>query len=162
MTPHIRPARLADAFAIAHVHHGAVHGLAAAHYPPELRHQWARPVDRARAERMFGEAEAGGAVQLVAELEGAIVGVANVLPAASEIVACYVLPAAARRGVGSRLLAEMEAIARRAGCAHLALRASLNAADFYRAHGYIETGRGEHRLADGAPMAAVFMRKDLG
>lgn len=162
MTLSIRPARLADALAIAHVHHGAVHGLAAAHYPPELLEQWARPVERARAERMFSEAAAEGAVQLVAELEGAIVGFANVVPAAGEIAACYVAPAAARRGVGSRLLAEMEAIARRAGGTHLALRASLNATDFYRAHGYIETGRGEHRLAGGAPMAAVFMRKTLG
>lgn len=36
----------------------------------------------------------------------------------------------ADRGVGTKLLAEMEAVARRAGCNHLTLRASLNAKSF--------------------------------
>jgi putative acetyltransferase len=157
----IRLARLADALAIAYVHHSAVHAIAPEHYGQAVLEQWAPPVELARSERLYREAQEDGAIQLVAELDAAIVGFGNVAPGSSEIVACYVAPAAGRQGIGARLLAELEAVALRAGCESLTLRASLNAANFYRAHGYYKTGSGEHRFANGARMAAMFMRKDL-
>ena len=41
------------------------------------------------------------------------------------------------------------------------LDSSLAAVDFYRANGFAETGRGEHRLRAGGVMACVFMEKNL-
>jgi hypothetical protein len=38
---------------------------------------------------------------------------------------------------------------------------SFAAVKFYRAHGFRETGRGDHRLRSGSLMPCVFMRKDL-
>jgi len=34
-------------------------------------------------------------------------------------------------------------------------------ARYYKANGFEEVGRGQHRLASGRPMACVFMRKTL-
>lgn len=157
----IRPARLSDVLAMAQVHHGAVHGLAGSHYSADLLAQWAPPVSLARAERLYREAQDSGAIHIVAETDGEIVGFGVVAPERSEIIACYVAASVARSGVGSALLGELEALARAAGCDHLSLHASLNAKGFYRAHLYRETGRGEHQFASGARMAAVFMRKDF-
>jgi GNAT superfamily N-acetyltransferase len=157
----IRPARLADAFDIATVHHGAVHAIAPQYYGPDVLDQWAPPVSLDRCERLYRDAQDSGTIQLVAELDGAIVGFANFRPAGNEIAACYVAPGLTGRGIGAQLLAELETLARRAGCTYLKLRASLNAKGFYRAHLYLETGRGEHRFANGGYMAAVHMRKSL-
>ena len=123
--------------------------------------QGAELVNLTKAEQLYRKAQDGGAVHLVAEIDGAIVGFANVAPETNEISACYAAPNMARRGVGSVLLARMETIAHQAGCDHLTLRASLNAKGFYRAHGYVETGRGEHEFPSGARMAAAFTRKDF-
>ena len=87
----------------------------------------AEPVNLTKAEQLYRKAQDGGAVHLVAEIDGAIVGFANVAPETNEISACYAAPNMARRGVGSVLLARMDTIARQAGCDHLTLRASLNA-----------------------------------
>lgn len=141
------------------MHQRAVHELAAGFYAPEVLMQWAGPVSLTKAERLYREAQDDGATQLVAEQDGAIAGFANLFSHRSEIAACYVAPARARRGIGSLLLGEMERIARGAGCDGLSLKASLNARAFYRAHSYIENGRGEHVFANGGRMAAIFMHK---
>jgi ribosomal protein S18 acetylase RimI-like enzyme len=73
----------------------------------------------------------------------------------------YVRGAAARRGIGSRLLALAEADAVSRGATSLHIEASLAGVDFYKANGFVETGRGETRLGSGRPIACVFMRKDL-
>jgi GNAT superfamily N-acetyltransferase len=76
-------------------------------------------------------------------------------------VGVYVRGIAARRGIGSALLrmAESSAVAARAGSVRL--DSSLAAVDFYKANGFVETGRGEHRLRQGRTMACVFMHKNL-
>ena len=69
---------------------------------------------------------------------------------------------AARRGIGSALLRSAESSASAAGARSVQLDASLAAVDFYKANGFVETGRGAHRLRLGRrTMACVFMRKDL-
>ena len=76
-------------------------------------------------------------------------------------VGVYVRGSAARVGIGSALLraAELSAIA--AGAASIQLDSSLAAVEFYKANGFEEIGRGEHRLSSGQTMACVFMRKSL-
>jgi GNAT superfamily N-acetyltransferase len=64
-------------------------------------------------------------------------------------------------GLGSRILAaaESEAVAR--GCEQMVLSSfTFQAPDFYRRHGYVETGRTEGLPVRG--MADVHFRKDLG
>jgi ribosomal protein S18 acetylase RimI-like enzyme len=156
----IRPARLSDALAIAALHHVAVHGLAAAHYPREVLTQWSPPVTLSRAERLYRETQDDGGLTMVAERDGNIVGFGVAIPGAGEISACYVAPDATRQGVGRLLLRAMEAAIAAEGVHELRVRASLNAKNFYSAFGYHVSGRGEHRFEDGTPMVVAFMRKD--
>jgi len=76
-------------------------------------------------------------------------------------VAVYVRGRAARAGVGSALLRSAEASAFNAGAKTIHIDASLAAVEFYKANGFDEVGRGEHRLWSGRAMACVFMRKSL-
>ena len=73
----------------------------------------------------------------------------------------YVRGAVTRRGIGSALmrLAEAHAIAR--GARSIRIEASLTGLEFYRAHGFVEIGRGETHLRSGRPIACVFMEKQL-
>src|SRR3989442_970369 len=75
--------------------------------------------------------------------------------------AAYLMCTAAVRGIGSALfrLAEADAIAMGATSIHV--EASLAAVAVYRANGFEEVGRGNHRLRAGRDMACVFMRKTL-
>jgi putative acetyltransferase len=100
-------------------------------------------------------------IRLVAELDGELVGIGALVLAESELRACYVVPDAARRGVGSALVAEIERTARHHRLTHLELLSSLTAEPFYRALGYEVEGRVEHVLGSGGRMAAVKMRKTL-
>jgi hypothetical protein len=43
----------------------------------------------------------------------------------------------------------------------LRLDSSLAAVDFYKANGFVETGRGDHQLRTGRMMTCVFMQKNL-
>jgi putative acetyltransferase len=76
-------------------------------------------------------------------------------------VAVYVRGKAARFGIGSALLRSAEASAVGAGATGIHIDASLAAVEFYKANGFEEVGRGEHRLWSGRAMACVFMRKNL-
>jgi len=81
--------------------------------------------------------------------------------AVERLRACYVAPAAARRGVGAALVAEIERIARVHGLADLRLESSLTATPFYAALGYIAVKPGALFIAPGVPMTTLEMRKLL-
>ena len=81
-------------------------------------------------------------------------------PSRNELRAVYVKPNSIGR-IGRALLAEVEKRALNAGAEFLVCDASLSAEAFYRANGYTEEGRGQHRLRSGELMECVFMRKDL-
>jgi ribosomal protein S18 acetylase RimI-like enzyme len=72
-----------------------------------------------------------------------------------------VAPAAARRGVGTAIVTEIERIAREHHLDHLRLDASVTAEPFYSALGYEVESRHDFFLRAGLPMAAVQMRKRL-
>lgn len=159
MTIAIRPARLADALGMATVHHAAVHAALPGVYDRAVRDNWAPPVDLARAEQLYREAQEDGELSFVAEIEGEIAGFVLIHPGRGELAACYVAPEAARRGIGRALCRAAEEAAM--GCLGLRVRSSLNAEAFYRSLGFVAVSRGESRFADGTPMPVVFMRKAL-
>ena len=141
------------------IHSRAIRGLAAGHYPAEVIDKWvvAPTPENVRALMRNDEGE----IRLIAELAGEPVGIGALVPANSELRACYVVPEAARRGCGSALVREIERIAREQGVERLDLAASLNAEAFYAAHGYGVRQRSEVVLGNGQPMAAVWMTKRL-
>lgn len=66
-----------------------------------------------------------------------------------EVTGVYVHPDCAGRGVGTRLLCELETRARDAGLASLGLSASLNAVAFYDARGYQRVTEHDHEFSAG-------------
>jgi putative acetyltransferase len=99
--------------------------------------------------------------RLIAELDGEPVALGAIVLSGAELRACYVVPEAARRGVGTAVVREIERIAEENGLERLELLASVNAEPFYVSLGYESGERTEHVLRTGQPMAAVKMTKTL-
>jgi putative acetyltransferase len=119
-----------DARTFLEVHHAAVRGTAAQDYPPQVVADWAPiPVTNKNVERFLAHLD--GEIRLVAEIDGTIVGIAALVLADCELRGCYVAPEAARKGVGSALVREIERIARDHGLAYLQMDSSVTAEPFY-------------------------------
>lgn len=159
----IRLAAPSDAQAMALAHRDSIRSLGGRFYPAPVLDDWAHGL----AASVYIRAMTRGEVFFVAT--GTIDGTASVLGFASDYcregsthgTSVYVRGAAARRGIGSALFRRAEAHAVANGAASLEIEASLAGVDFYAAHGFVETGRGETRLKSGRPIACVFMRKPL-
>jgi putative acetyltransferase len=156
----VRPMQADEARRFLEIHHASVRGLAVDDYPPSVIDAWASPITDERLQRFLQNRD--GETRLIAELDGVPVGIGALVAANSELRACYVLPTAARRGIGTALVAEIERIAREHGLDHLTLESSVTAEPFYTALGYGVEKRGEHRIAPGVNMTAITMRKELG
>jgi putative acetyltransferase len=148
-----------DARRFLEIQAAAVRGLAARDYPASVIQAWAAQSTDEAIERFLANREGG--LRLIAELDGRAAGIGEIVVETSELRACYVDPSAARRGVGTAIVAEIERIARSHHLDHLHLEASVNAEPFYRALGYEVEIRHEFTLSSGVAMAAVQMRKRL-
>jgi putative acetyltransferase len=138
----------------------AVRGLATNDYPASVIEAWAPlPVTDDALARFLRNGD--GEIRLIAAIDDEQVGIGALVIANSELRACYVAPGAARRGVGTAIVAEIERIAREHGLTYLELESSVTAEPFYAALGYAVEHRGEHLIAPGVPMAAITMRKPL-
>lgn len=158
----IRRANASDANDIAAAHLDSISSIGALFYPAETVNDWGAGLTR----ELYVKAMERGEVFYIAV--GAIDGKPVVLGFASHRVeaqqhraAVYVRGKAARRGIGSALFRAAEAAAISAGASSIHIDASLTAVEFYKANGFEEVGRGEHRLRSGRSMACVFMRKAL-
>jgi L-amino acid N-acyltransferase YncA len=153
----IRPAHRGDAAAIMRVHREAIFAKAAGHYAEQTLAAWGREVTAERVARMQDEIANPEFRVLVAEAGGEVIGFAVAVPARNQLRALYVKPNAVGR-VGSALLRELETLAFQTA-EFLSCDASLNAAEFYRAHGYTEQGVAEHVLSSGAVIPCIRMKK---
>jgi len=137
----------------------AIRGLAVNHYPQDVIDRWVVPVtDESVRDLMLNPDRE---IRLIAELDGAPVGIGALVVERSELRACYVSPEAARRGCGSALVREIERLARANGLTRLELASSINAEPFYGSHGYEVRERSDVVLPSGYRMAAVWMAKTL-
>jgi putative acetyltransferase len=141
------------------IHSRSVHGLASGAYPRNVIEAWAQPPTAENLRRLSENADQE--IRLIAELDGVPVGIGALVLRESELRACYVTPDAARKGVGTAIVKEIERIASANNVTCLVLEASVNAETFYRAMGYVVISRGEHMLRSGDKMAAVKMHKLL-
>jgi putative acetyltransferase len=155
----VRPMRPDEGHTFLDVQSRSVRGLASGVYPPEVIAAWAQPPTTENLRR-FAE-NVDEEIRLIAEVDGVPVGLGALVLRNSELRACYVVPEAARKGVGTAIVNEMERIARANNIACLELYASVNAESFYATFGYGVITRGEHVLRSGERMAAVKMRKIL-
>jgi N-acetylglutamate synthase-like GNAT family acetyltransferase len=136
--------------------------VANAFYSPDILAAWSEKLGKPETISKHEAAIASGAeFVLVAEADGRLMAFGAIIPGTGELRAVYVAAAAKRSGVGSLILAALEAEARRLGIADLHMDASLSAVNFYRAKGFQEIERKQHRFESGAEMDCVAMRKVL-
>jgi putative acetyltransferase len=160
MTVTVRGMSRQDGRSFIEVRNAAVRGIAVKDYPLEVIENCAGPpVTEAMLERFFLNPDKG--IRLVAEIDGEIVGIGELIIATNELRACYVSPSAIRKGVGSAIIGEIERIALKNGVTFLQMDSSVTAEPFYKALGYEVLEYGQHILQSGHPMACVKMRKFL-
>ena len=158
-----RRADRSDADDIALAHRDSIRSIGPTFYPPNVVDDW----EEGLTGDVYLKAMEGGEVFFIAtgRVDGALVlGFASdyCIEGTRHGTSVYVRGIAARRGIGSALFALAEAHAVAHGATTIQVEASFAAAEFYRANGFTEVGRGETRLMSGRPIACVFMRKDLG
>jgi len=100
-------------------------------------------------------------VVLVYQAQGVVVGFAQLAPQQSQVVAVYVAPTHARKGIGLALLRAIEAHARDLGLTELQLQASLNAIAFYSSAGYTAGEITTHAVARGVLLPCRAMARTL-
>ncbi|MGH8080410.1 MAG: GNAT family N-acetyltransferase [Lysobacter sp.] len=139
----------------------AVRATCVSHYAAATVEVWsASPLPSSYARMIV----AGGAVLIEAdgELLGyGIVDLDSADPDSAEVEAMFVAPEQSGRGLGARLMRELDAIARARGLSTLVVASSLNAVPFYRAAGFSTIGEAEYAHPSGVALACVHMRKSL-
>jgi len=152
----LRKATVADGPAVCAVHRASALALGRNHYSPDELDAWVVHL----VPDLYTEAIAAGEL-IVAEIDGTVVGVAQLDQGKAVIELLYVSPDRAGQGVGTRLLGVLEAGARSSGLRVLRLDASLNSVGFYERRGYQAESAGLHRTRAGREVRCVHMRKDL-
>jgi putative acetyltransferase len=155
----IRRATPSDADAIARAHRDSIETIGPRFYPAEIVGEWSSGLTPDKYRRAM---EHGEVFFIAVDEHDMVLGFStHRIDGRQHGTAVYVRGSAARRGVGSALYRLAEADAVRAGAGSILIDASLAAVEFYKAHGFDETGRGHHRLRSGCLMPCVFMRKAL-
>jgi len=129
---HLRPATPADAGQIAAIYYHTIHTVNAADYTPAQRAAWA---PEATLDPAGWQRKQQDRWTLVAEEEGQVLGFGELLER-GQIDCFYVHHLHQRRGIGRRLLTELEAEAARRGLTRLDLESSITAKPFFTACGW--------------------------
>jgi len=79
----------------------------------------------------------------------------------NEVGALFVLPAFTGRGYGKAMLDHLEQVARELAIEEVVLDATLNAASFYRACGYVGDEQAIYHSPSGLQLACIPMKKHL-
>lgn len=160
MSVSVRLMRPEDARQFLEIHRESVRGIAGKDYPSTVIDAWAPlPITEEMVNRFLSNPDQE--LRWIAEVEGAPVGIGALVVSNAELRACYVVPHAARRGVGTALVAQIERTAREHGLKYLRVTSSVTAEPLYSALGYVVEESGEFVLRSGTPMTAVRMRKEL-
>jgi putative acetyltransferase len=157
----IRLATSGDAESVIRVRRLAILAKAVSHYSPEQVAAWADEENPAhRIERRIRELAEGSLISFVAEIQGTIIGFADIIPSNNAFGAIYVAPGN-WHGVGEQLLKNLETEARRLNFPHITADSSLNAERFYRKHGYQIIEHTTYPLRNGISMPSIKVIKYL-
>lgn len=154
----IRELRRGEERLFLELHARSIRGLALKHYPPAVINAWCVPPTSRNLAAFIRNHDKE--VRLLAEVDGAAVGLGALCVKHGELRACYVLPEGARQGIGTALVQEIERLAVQHRVERLSLLASINAERFYASLGYHSDGCVEHVMR-GYRMAAIRMSKSL-
>jgi len=159
----LRRATEEDVDALADAHRDSIRALGSQHYAPAIVNAWAGVVHP----ELYVQAMDRGEVFFLAT--GTVAGRPMVLGFSSDYIidgglhgtSAYVRRVAARQGVGSRLLELAESFGRGRGAASIHIEAALGAVEFYRRHGFVETGHGPRGPPLGLPDALCVHAQEL-
>ena len=134
----------------------AVRKLCASHYSPEQIEIWSESPPPESYLRLVATGCA-----LVAEQQGRRLGYGILDRQSGELIALFVEPAYAGQGVGRLLMDGLDAIAAEEHFSRLYLYSSLNAADFYRAMGFVAIRDEAYAHPSGINLRSLYMERDL-
>jgi putative acetyltransferase len=158
----IRPAGVADVEAIAAAHLDSIRSIGPLYYEPDIVSEWGARVKGDLYVNAMGRGEKFFIAVGEADDQPEVMGFSSHrVDGGEHRTAVYVRGKVSRLGIGSALFRTAEASAIAAGASSIHVDASLAAVDFYKANGFEEVGRGNHRLWSGRSMPCVFMRKHL-
>jgi putative acetyltransferase len=100
-------------------------------------------------------------VLLVAVIGNQVVGFAQLHPERAVIDAMHILPEFTRRGIGTMLVASIEARAGQKGLNTVEVEASVNAEQFYLQCGYTKVREGKFKCRNGLELDSIILRKQL-
>jgi putative acetyltransferase len=152
----LRPYLPADAKRCAEIYRASIDELAAEDYDADQREAWAA---RADDEAVFGKI-LGETLTLVAVIEGAIAGFAN-LKGADFIQMLFVDPEYARKGAGTALVEALTRLAGARGAMTLTVEASEVAMPLFDKLGFVAQKRNLKRIGE-QWLANTTMTKTLG
>lgn len=153
----IRKASSADKENISRLHIASIRKLCAKNYTHEQLNAWTSVLVPSVYDQALREKEFLVAFDSQQDLLG--IGILDVENA--ELSAIYIHPNAVGKGVGSKLLNELEKIARNNNVFKITVHSTLNAKGFYVAHGYSEQELTFHNLPNGSKLECISMFKIL-
>ncbi len=156
MSVSLRPCVPADARRCADIFRSSIEELAADDYDADQREAWASAADN---EAAFG-ARLGGALTLIALIDGAAIGFAS-LEGADVIDMLYVDPDFVRQGAGSALIDALTKLASARGAERLTAEASEGARPLFERLGFRAEKRNLVRVGE-EWLANTTMIKSLG
>ena len=129
--PRLRFGNQDDVDEILDIHHASILALGRSAYTEQECDSWASSLSPSAYHDAM---TSGGETFLVTELDRKLVGFCSFK--VDEIVGLYVAPAENRKGLGSQLLCEAEALIARSGGDTLTVTAAMSALEFYQSHSY--------------------------
>lgn len=153
----IRKASKVDKENISSIHIASVKKLCCNHYTHEQLNAWTSVLKPSVYDQALKEKVVLIAYDSPQDLTGlGILDIEN-----SEISAIYIHPDAAGKGIGTKLLNELEITARNNKIFKITVHSTLNAKGFYLKHGYLEQELTLHSLPNGSNLECVRMIKEL-
>lgn len=151
----LRPALPADSAALWELRTRAVRISCASHYTREQIAAWSATPEPPTYAAMLSQAS------VVASDGASLAGYGMLNLDKQEVEAVFVDPACAGMGIGRRLMAALETIARERGIKRLQLSAALNAMAFYQSVGYEAVRKEVYAHRSGLRLDSVVMAKRL-
>jgi len=144
----IRKASEADKENISNLHIASIKKLCSNHYTHEQLNAWTSVLTPSVYDQALKEKIVLVAYDSQQNLQGlGILDIEN-----SEVSAIYINPDVAGKGIGTKLLNELEMTARNSKIFRITVHSTLNAKSFYMNHGYIAQELALHSLPNGSKL----------
>lgn len=138
------------------MHKASIETLCVGHYSAREISGWTQIISPAIYDNAIQEK-----IMIVAEQVDDILGLGILDVGNQEVGAVYIHPKATGKGVGRKVLSELEQKAAQNGVDHLSLRSTINAVGFYKKCGYTGSEIGFHEFPNGIRLKCIRMHKSL-